>query len=54
MKTYKGLCRNKARDVAKLSAFLKEEFNFKSGEKHVPTASVTVSMLPLGKTPQEK
>ena len=46
MKTYKGLCRNKARDGAKLSAFLKEEF--KSGEKHVPTASV--SMLPLSKT----
>ena len=48
MKTYKGLY--KARDGAKLSAFLKEEF--KSGEKHVPTASV--SMLPLSKTPQEK
>ena len=26
----------------------------KSGEEHVPTASVTISMLPLGKTPQEK
>ena len=50
MKTYKGLCRNKARDGAKLSAFLKEEF--KSGEIHVPT--VSVSMLPLSKTPQEK
>ena len=41
MKTYKGLY--KARDGAKLSAFLKEEF--KSGEKHVPTASCPLVKL---------